>query len=179
MRALSTSKNKTKASIPFDKDRGGFVMGEGAGILVIESLEHAKKRGANILAEIVGYGSTCDAYHITSPSPEGVAAANAMKNAVKEANVKMNDVSYINAHGTSTYYNDLYETRAIKNAFGEDAKNIPISSTKSMIGHLLGAAGAVESIICVRALNEGFIPPNPSELLRAYFKSLYLPLFGT
>lgn len=135
-------------------------MGEGAGILVIESLEHAKKRGANILAEIVGYGSTCDAYHITSPSPEGVAAANAMKNAVKEANVKMNDVSYINAHGTSTYYNDLYETRAIKNAFGEDAKNIPISSTKSMIGHLLGAAGAVESIICVRALNEGFIPPT-------------------
>ena len=160
MRALSTSKNKTKASIPFDKDRGGFVMGEGAGILVIESLEHAKKRGANILAEIVGYGSTCDAYHITSPSPKGVAAANAMKNAVKEANVKMNDVSYINAHGTSTYYNDLYETRAIKNAFGEDAKNIPISSTKSMIGHLLGAAGAVESIICVRALNEGFIPPT-------------------
>ena len=160
MRALSTSKNKTKASIPFDKERGGFVMGEGAGILVIESLEHAKKRGANILAEIVGYGSTCDAYHITSPSPEGVAAANAMKNAVKEANVKMNDVSYINAHGTSTYYNDLYETRAIKNAFGEDAKNIPISSTKSMIGHLLGAAGAVESIICVRALNEGFIPPT-------------------
>lgn len=160
MRALSTSEDKTKASTPFDKDRSGFVMGEGAGILVIESLEHAQKRGANILAEIVGYGSTCDAYHITSPSPEGVAAANAMKNAVKEANAKMSEVSYINAHGTSTYYNDLYETRAIKNAFGEDAKNIPISSTKSMIGHLLGAAGAVESIVCVRALNEGFIPPT-------------------
>lgn len=160
MRALSTSEDKTKASTPFDKDRGGFVMGEGAGILVIESLEHAQKRGANILAEIVGYGSTCDAYHITSPSPEGVAAANAMKNAVKEAKAQMSEVSYINAHGTSTYYNDLYETRAIKNAFGEDAKNIPISSTKSMIGHLLGAAGAVESIVCVRALNEGFIPPT-------------------
>lgn len=160
MRALSTSEDKTKASTPFDKDRSGFVMGEGAGILVIESLEHAQKRGAHILAEIVGYGSTCDAYHITSPSPEGVAAANAMKNAVKEANAKMSEVSYINAHGTSTYYNDLYETRAIKNAFGENARNIPISSTKSMIGHLLGAAGAVESIVCVRALNEGFIPPT-------------------
>ena len=160
MHALSKAEDINRASIPFDKERSGFVMGEGAGVLILEEYEHALKRGAKIYCEIAGYGSTCDAYHITSPSPEGVAAANAMKNAVKEANVKMNDVSYINAHGTSTYYNDLYETRAIKNAFGEDAKNIPISSTKSMIGHLLGAAGAVESIICVRALNEGFIPPT-------------------
>lgn len=160
MRALSTTDDKTKASTPFDKDRNGFVMGEGAGMLVIESLNHAQKRGANILAEIVGYGSTCDAYHITSPSPEGVVSANAMKNAVKEANINLSEVSYINAHGTSTYYNDLYETIAIKNVFGKDAKKIPISSTKSMIGHLLGAAGAVESIVCVKALNEGFIPPT-------------------
>lgn len=160
MRALSTSEDPTKASTPFDKDRGGFVMGEGAGILVIESLEHAQKRGAKILAEIVGYGSTCDAYHITSPSPEAVSAAKAMENAVKEAGIEISNVSYINAHGTSTYYNDLYETRAIKNAFKEDAKNIPISSTKSMVGHLLGAAGGVESIACVKALQEGFIPPT-------------------
>lgn len=160
MRALSTSDDPAKASTPFDKDRGGFVMGEGAGVLVLESLEHAQKRGAKILAEIVGYGSTCDAYHITSPSPEAVSAAKAMENAVKEAGIEMGEVSYINAHGTSTYYNDLYETRAIKNAFKEDAKNIPISSTKSMVGHLLGAAGAVESIACVKALQEGFIPPT-------------------
>ncbi len=160
MRALSTSENPMKASTPFDKDRGGFVMGEGAGILVLESLEHAQKRGANILAEIVGYGSTCDAYHITSPSPEAISAANAMMDAAKEANIQMKEISYINAHGTSTYYNDLYETRAIKNAFKEDAKNVAISSTKSMVGHLLGAAGAVESIVCIKALEEGFIPPT-------------------
>ena len=135
-------------------------MGEGAGALVLESLEHAQKRGAKILAEVVGYGSTCDAFHITSPDPEGFGASKAMKYAIQEANIDTSEISYINAHGTSTPYNDLFETRAIKNVFKENAKNIPISSSKSMTGHLLGAAGAVESIICVKALQEGFIPPT-------------------
>ncbi len=160
MRALNSSNIPEKASIPFDKDRSGFVMGEGAGILVMESLDHALKRNANILCEIVGYGSTCDAYHITSPDPKGESASRAMIDAIDEAKINPSDVSYINAHGTSTPYNDLFETRAIKKVFGEDAKNIPISSIKSMTGHLLGAAGAVESIACIKALQEGFIPPT-------------------
>lgn len=160
MRALSPSKDPKRASVPFDKDRNGFVMGEGAGILVIESLEHARRRGANILGEIVGYGSTCDAYHITSPSPDGSGASKAMKNAINEANINPTEVSYINAHGTSTPYNDLFETKAIKDVFKEHAVNIPISSTKSMTGHLLGAAGAVEAISCIKALQDGFVPPT-------------------
>ncbi len=160
MRALNSNNDPERSSIPFDKERSGFVMGEGAGALVLESLEHAQKRGAKILAEVVGYGSTCDAFHITSPDPEGFGASKAMKDAIQEANIDTSEISYINAHGTSTPYNDLFETRAIKNVFKENAKNIPISSTKSMTGHLLGAAGAVESIICVKALQEGFIPPT-------------------
>ncbi|WP_459480572.1 beta-ketoacyl-ACP synthase II [Clostridium saccharoperbutylacetonicum] len=160
MKALNTDNNPTKASIPFDKDRSGFVMGEGAGVVILESLEHAQARGANILGEIVGYGSTCDAYHITSPDPEGTGAARAMKEAIQEAGITPGEVSYINAHGTSTPLNDKFETLAIKKAFGEDAYKVPISSTKSMTGHLLGAAGAIEAIICAKALQEGFIPPT-------------------
>lgn len=160
MKALNSSNNPQRASIPFDKERGGFVMGEGAGIMILESLEHAEARGANIIAEIVGYGSTCDAYHITSPDPEGFGAARAMKDAMDEAGIKPEQVSYINAHGTSTELNDKFETLAIKNAFGEEAYKVPISSTKSMTGHLLGAAGAIEAIICAKALGEGFIPPT-------------------
>lgn len=160
MKALNSDNNPAKASIPFDKDRGGFVMGEGAGVVILESLEHAEARGANILAEIVGYGSTCDAYHITSPAPDGSGAARAMKDAVQEAGIKLEEVSYINAHGTSTELNDKFETAAIKSAFGETAYKIPVSSTKSMTGHLLGAAGAIEAIICAKALQEGFIPPT-------------------
>lgn len=158
MKALNTETNKERASIPFDKERSGFVMAEGAGVLVLESLDHAKKRGAKILAEIVGYGSTCDAHHITSPDPEGNGAAKAMKDAIDEASIKTDEISYINAHGTSTPYNDKFETIAIKKVFGDMAKQIPISSTKSMTGHLLGAAGAIESIICIKALQENFVP---------------------
>ncbi|MGL5084249.1 MAG: beta-ketoacyl-ACP synthase II [Clostridium sp.] len=160
MKALNSSNNPERASIPFDNERSGFVMGEGAGILVMESLEHAEARGAKILAEIVGYGSTCDAYHITSPDPEGKGASRAMQDAINEASINSNEVSYINAHGTSTPYNDKFETIAIKKVFGEDAYKIPISSTKSMTGHLLGAAGAIESIICIKSLQEGFITPT-------------------
>ena len=160
MKALNSDNNPARASIPFDKERSGFVMGEGAGLVVLESLEHAEKRGANIIAEIVGYGSTCDAYHITSPAPDGSGAAKAMKDAIDEAGIKPEDVSYINAHGTSTPLNDQFETAAIKKAFGEAAYKVPISSTKSMTGHLLGAAGAIETIICAKALQEGFIPPT-------------------
>jgi 3-oxoacyl-[acyl-carrier-protein] synthase II len=160
MKALNSGNNPKKASIPFDKDRGGFVMGEGAGVIILESLEHAEARGANIIAEIVGYGSTCDAYHITSPDPEGAGAARAMKDALDEAGIKPEEVSYINAHGTSTELNDKFETLAIKKAFREDAYKVPVSSTKSMTGHLLGAAGAIEAIICAKALQEGFIPPT-------------------
>lgn len=160
MRALNSNNEPARASIPFDKERSGFVMGEGAGVLILESLEHAQARGANILCEIVGYGSTCDAYHITSPDPAGESAAKAMSDAIEEGNVSASDVSYINAHGTSTPYNDLFETRAIKKVFEENAKNVPISSTKSMTGHLLGAAGAIESIICIKAIQEGFVPPT-------------------
>lgn len=158
--ALSKSTDPKRASIPFDKERDGFIMGEGAGILILESLEHAQKRGATIYAEVVGYGSTCDAYHITSPDPEGEGAARAMEIAINEAGIDKKEVSYINAHGTSTPVNDKFETGAIKRVFGENAKNIPISSTKSMTGHLLGAAGAIEAIACVKALEEGFIPPT-------------------
>ncbi len=156
--ALSTSKDPLRASIPFDKERDGFVMGEGAGILVLEEYGHAKARGARIYAEIVGYGSTCDAYHITSPSPDGEGGARAMKLAMEEAGIAPGEISYINAHGTSTPTNDRVETVAVKLAMGEDAHKIPVSSTKSMIGHLLGAAGAVEAVICVKAIEEDFIP---------------------
>lgn len=168
MKALNPTDNPERASIPFDKDRNGFVIGEGGAILVMESLESAQQRGANILAEVVGYGSTCDAYHITSPDPEGEGPSEAMKLAVEEAGINKEEVSYINAHGTSTGLNDKYETLAIKRAFGETAYKIPVSSTKSMTGHLLGGAGAIEAVACVKALQEGFIPPtvgleNPDE----------------
>ena len=155
--ALTKTTDKTQASIPFDKKRSGFVMGEGAGIVVLEELEHALERGANILAEVVGYGATCDAYHITSPAEDGSGAAKAMELAIKEAGAKPEDVDYINAHGTSTHHNDLFETRAIKLALKEAAKNVKVNSTKSMIGHLLGAAGGVEFITCEKSINEGYI----------------------
>lgn len=157
--ALSKSDDPKRASIPFDKGRNGFVMGEGAGMLVMETLEHAQKRGAHIIAEVVGYGATGDAYHITSPSPEGEGAARAMKAAIDEAGVTPDEIGYINAHGTSTEYNDKFETLAIKKVFGEDTK-VAISSTKSMTGHLLGAAGAVEGIAIAKALEEGYLPPT-------------------
>ena len=158
--ALSSSEDPARCSIPFDKDRSGFVMGEGAGIVVLEELEHAKARGAKIYAEVVGYGCTSDAYHITSPAEDGSGAAMAMEYAVKDAGIAKEDVTYINAHGTSTHHNDLFETRAIKLCFGEHAENIKINSTKSMVGHLLGAAGAVEFITCVKELQEGYIHPT-------------------
>ena len=158
--ALTTSEDPARASIPFDKDRSGFVMGEGSGIVVLESLEHAKARGAHIIAEIAGYGATSDAYHITSPAEDGMGAATAMMNAMKEAGVAPEEVSYINAHGTSTHHNDLFETRAIKAALGAAAYNVPVSSTKSMVGHLLGAAGAVEFITCVKSIEDGYIHPT-------------------
>ncbi len=155
--ALSTSKDPRRASIPFDQERNGFVMGEGAGIVVLESLEHATKRGARIYAEIAGYGATDDAYHITSPAEDGGGAAKAMEMAMLDANIAPEEVDYINAHGTSTHHNDLFETKAIKKAFGEHAYNVSINSTKSMIGHLLGAAGGVEFITCVKAIEEGYV----------------------
>jgi len=158
MTALSTSTDPLRASIPFDKDRNGFIMGEGAGILILETLDHAKKRGAKIYGEVVGYGSTCDAYHMTSPAPGGEGGARAMKMAIKEAGIKPEEISYSNAHGTSTPPNDKLETSAIKSVFGEIAYKIPVSSTKSMTGHMLGAAGAVEAIVCIKAMEEGFIP---------------------
>ena len=155
--ALTKETDKTKASRPFDKDRSGFVMGEGAGIVVLEELQHAINRGANIFAEVVGYGATCDAYHITSPAEDGSGAAKAMTLAMEEAGVKPEEVDYINAHGTSTHHNDLFETRAIKLALGEAAKSVKINSTKSMIGHLLGAAGGVEFITCVKSIQDNYI----------------------
>ncbi|MBQ7584469.1 MAG: beta-ketoacyl-ACP synthase II [Lachnospiraceae bacterium] len=155
--ALSACEDPARCSIPFDKDRSGFVMGEGAGIVVLEELSHAKKRGAKLYAELKGYGCSADAYHITSPAEDGAGAAKAMQNAVEDAGLQMEDISYINAHGTATKHNDLFETRAIKLAFGEHARDIRINSTKSMIGHLLGAAGAVEFITCVMEIKEGFI----------------------
>ena len=156
--ALSTSTDPKRASIPFDKERNGFVMGEGAGVVVLEELEHALKRGAHIYAEITGYGCSSDAYHITSPMEDGSGAAYAMTSAMKEAEVKPDDIDYINAHGTSTHH--LFETRAIKLALKDAAYNVPVSSTKSMVGHLLGAAGAVEFIACVKSIQDGYIHPN-------------------
>ena len=158
--ALSTETDVNKASIPFDKNRSGFVIGEGAGIVVLEELEHALARGAKILAEVKGYGATCDAYHITSPAEDGSGAAKAMSLAIEEAGITPGEVTYVNAHGTSTHHNDLFETRAIKLAFAEAAKNLYVNSTKSMIGHLLGAAGGVEFITCVKSLEEGYIHPT-------------------
>lgn len=155
--ALSSEDDPTKCSLPFDKRRSGFVMGEGAGIVILEELEHAKARGAKIYAELIGYGCSSDAFHITSPAEDGSGAAQAMINAVKDGGVDPSEITYINAHGTGTHHNDLFETRAIKLAFGEHAKDIKINSTKSMIGHLLGAAGAVEFITCVKELEEGYI----------------------
>ncbi len=155
--ALSTVDDPTKCSLPFDKNRSGFVMGEGAGVVILEELEHAKARGAKIYAEVVGYGCSSDAYHITSPQEDGAGAARAMTNAMSDAGATPADVKYINAHGTGTHHNDLFETRAIKLAFGDEAANLKINSTKSMIGHLLGAAGAVEFITCVKEIQDGFI----------------------
>lgn len=155
--ALSTNEDASLASRPFDKDRDGFVIGEGSGVIVLEELEHAKARGAKILAEIVGYGSTCDAYHITSPAEDGSGAGMAMIMAMNEANASPSDVEYINAHGTSTHHNDLFETRAIKYAFKDHAKKLKINSTKSMTGHLLGAAGGIEAIVCVKSICEDYI----------------------
>ena len=155
--ALSSVDDPTKCSLPFDKNRSGFVLGEGAGVVVLEELEHAKARGAKIYAEVVGYGCSADAYHITSPLEDGAGAARAMTNAMDDAGVKPEEITYINAHGTGTHHNDLFETRAIKLAFGDHAKDIRINSTKSMIGHLLGAAGAVEFITCVKEIEEGYI----------------------
>ncbi len=159
IKALSKSEDKTRASIPFDKERNGFVMGEGAGVILLEELEHAKKRGAKIYAEIVGYGATSDAYHITSPAPGGEGGARAMKIAMEEASVKPEEITYINAHGTSTHLNDACETQAVKTALGEEAaKKVMVSSTKGHVGHLLGAAGGVEAVICAKAIEEGFVP---------------------
>ena len=155
--ALTSSEDPARCSIPFDKERSGFVMGEGSGVVVLEELEHAKKRGAKIYAEVVGYGCSSDAYHITSPAEDGSGAARAMENAIADAGITPDDIYYINAHGTSTHHNDLFETRAIKLLFGEHAKDIYINSTKSMVGHLLGAAGAVEFVTCVKELQEGYI----------------------
>ena len=155
--ALSSCEDPTRCSIPFDKDRSGFVMGEGAGIVILEELEHARKRGAKIYAEVVGYGCSADAFHITSPAEDGSGAARAMSNAIADAGLNPSDITYINAHGTSTHHNDLFETRAIKLTFGEHAKKLKINSTKSMVGHLLGAAGAVEFLTCVKEVEEGFI----------------------
>ncbi|MBP9001798.1 MAG: beta-ketoacyl-ACP synthase II [Lachnospiraceae bacterium] len=157
LNALSVSEDKSRCSIPFDKDRNGFVMGEGAAILVLEELEHARKRGAKIYAEVVGYGCSADAYHITSPDETGEGAARAMLNACNDAGVSTDDIDYINAHGTSTHHNDLFETKAIKLTFGEHAYDIMINSTKSMIGHLLGAAGAIELVACAKELEDGFV----------------------
>ena len=159
IKALTKSEDKTRASIPFDKERSGFVMGEGAGVVILEELEHAKKRGAKIYAEIVGYGATSDAYHITSPAPGGEGGARAMKLAMEEAGVAPEEITYINAHGTSTHLNDSFETQAIKTALGEEAsKKVMVSSTKGHTGHLLGAAGGVEAIVCSKAIEESFVP---------------------
>ncbi len=158
--ALSTAEDPYRASIPFDKERGGFVMGEGAGVVILEELGHALSRNAHIYAEVAGYGSTCDAYHITSPAEDGAGAARAMEEAMKDGGVSPDQISYINAHGTGTHHNDLFETRAIKLVMGKAAAAVKISSTKSMTGHLLGAAGGVEFITCVKSIEEGYIHPT-------------------
>ncbi len=158
IKALSKSEDKTRASMPFDKERNGFVMGEGAGIVILEEYEHAKKRGAKIYAEIVGYGATSDSYHITSPAPGGEGGARAMKIAMQEGNVKPEEITYINAHGTSTHLNDSCETQAVKTALGEAAKTVMMSSTKGHTGHLLGAAGGIEAVVCCKAIEESFVP---------------------
>ena len=160
MKALTHATEVNRASIPFDAERSGFVMGEGAGAIILEELEHAKAREAKIYAELIGYGSTTDAYHITSPSPDGEGGANAMKRALKNANIKPEEVDYINAHGTSTHLNDATETKAIKTAFGEHAKKLMVSSTKGNTGHLLGGAGVLEAIISVKAINDSLVPPT-------------------
>lgn len=159
IKALTTTTDKNRASIPFDAERSGFVMGEGAGVIVLEELEHAKKRGAHIYAEIVGYGASSDAYHITSPSPDGDGAARAMKSAIEDAKISPENITYINAHGTSTHLNDVGETMAIKKVLGEEAsKKVLVSSTKGNTGHLLGAAGGVEAIVCIKAIEENYVP---------------------
>ncbi|MFR8145428.1 MAG: beta-ketoacyl-ACP synthase II [Clostridia bacterium] len=159
IKALTTTTDKNRASIPFDAERSGFVMGEGAGVVVLEELEHAKKRGAHIYAEIVGYGASSDAYHITSPSPDGEGAARAMKSAIEDAKISPENITYINAHGTSTHLNDVGETMAIKKVLGEEAsKKVLVSSTKGNTGHLLGAAGGVEAIVCIKAIEENYVP---------------------
>ena len=159
--ALSTNNDEpSKASRPFDKNRDGFVMGEGAGVIVIETLEHAIARGATILAEIAGYGASSDAYHMTSPAPGGEGGARAMSLAIKEAGVSPAEVDYVNAHGTSTPYNDKFETQAIKTALGDHAAKVAVNSTKSMTGHLLGAAGGVEAVVCVKSILEGYLHPT-------------------
>jgi 3-oxoacyl-[acyl-carrier-protein] synthase II len=161
MKAMSTRNDEpSRASRPFDRNRDGFIMGEGAGILVLESLEHARDRGARIYCELAGYAATCDAYHITQPDPEGKGLSMAMRRAVASAGIATESVDYINAHGTSTPYNDKYETLAIKNVFGSHARAMPVSSTKSMTGHLLGAAGGIESVICVKTIQQGVIAPT-------------------
>ena len=160
MKALTGATDKNRASIPFDKERSGFVMGEGAGIVILEELEHALKRNAHIYAEVIGYGATSDAYHITSPDPEGDGAKRAMERAIVDANIKPEDIDYINAHGTSTHLNDATETVAIKKVFGDNYKNVLVSSTKGNTGHLLGAAGVTEAIFCAKAIEEGIVPPT-------------------
>ncbi|MCI9247248.1 MAG: beta-ketoacyl-ACP synthase II [Clostridia bacterium] len=160
MKALSSSTDKNRASIPFDKERSGFVMGEGAGIVILEELEHAKQRGAKVYGEVIGFGSTTDAYHITSPCPDGEGGAKAMIRAIKNAGITPEQIDYINAHGTSTHLNDQTETMAIKTALGEASKKVMVSSTKGNVGHLLGAAGAVEAIFCAKAIQEQLVPPT-------------------
>ena len=160
MTAMSSRKDPDRSSTPFDKERDGFVMGEGAAMLVLEELSRAQARGAKIYGEIVGYGSTCDAFHITQPAPGGTGAAKAMRMALDSAGVSPEEISYINAHGTGTPYNDLFETQAVKAVFGDAAYRVPISSTKSMTGHMLGAAGALEAVICLQAMRDGIIPPT-------------------
>ena len=160
MKALSHATDPNRASIPFDKERSGFVMGEGAAVLVLEDLEHAKARGAKIYAEVIGYGATSDAYHITSPAPEGEGGARAMKRAIEDGKIKPEDIDYINAHGTSTHLNDSLETQAIKTALGDAASKVMVSSTKSNTGHLLGAAGGLEAIVCVKAIENSLVPPT-------------------